>query len=121
MLGQTFDLLDIARVSVLAFIEILLSTDNTIVLAVLSRALPAAQRLRALYIGVISAFFLRAGALLLVSFILHSFWIELLGAAYLIYLSVRHFIKKGQNKIPAAPSSSGKPFFSSNFSILPLP
>ena len=70
MLGQTFDLIDIARVIALGFIEILLSADNAIVLGVLSRALPEIQRRKALYIGVISAFFLRAGAIFLVSFIL---------------------------------------------------
>ena len=111
MLGQTFDLFDIARLSALAFIEIVLSADNTIVLAVLSRALPEAKRHRALLIGLISAFFLRAGALLLVSLILHLTWVEILGAAYLIYLSLRHLTKKKPLQIAHTPTSFWKTVF----------
>ncbi len=108
MLGQTFDLIDIARVCSLSFIEILLSSDNAVILAVLSRALPQPLRQRALYIGLASAFFFRAVAILLLSFILDSPWIELLGAAYLIYLSIHYFTKKTHKKLPTAPASFWK-------------
>jgi len=111
MLGQTFDLIDIARVIALGFIEILLSADNAIVLGVLSRALPEIQRRKALYIGVISAFFLRAGAIFLVSFILHSPWLEILGAFYLLYLAIKHFIRKDQQSNPASPATFWKTVF----------
>jgi len=105
MLGQTFDLLDLARVSALALIEILLSADNTVVLAILIRTLPQKARNKALYIGIISAFFLRAGALFLVAYILHWPWVELLGGMYLIFLSIRHFVKRN-SKTPSPSSTS---------------
>ncbi|HEX2583323.1 MAG TPA: hypothetical protein VHL30_04330 [Chlamydiales bacterium] len=111
MLGQTFDLIDIARVLSLAFIEILLSADNAVILAMLSRALPPSQRQRVLYIGLLSAFLFRAGAILFVAFILDLPWIELLGAAYLIYLSIHHFFKKTRKNMPVAPASFWKTVF----------
>jgi YkoY family integral membrane protein len=45
------------------------------------------------------------------SFILHSFWIELLGAAYLIYLSSRHFVKKAKKNQQKPRSSFWKTVF----------
>jgi YkoY family integral membrane protein len=108
MLGQTFDLFDIARVSALTFLEILLSADNTVVLALLIRDLPETLRRKALYIGLVSAFFLRAGAIFLAAFILHWPWVEVLGGIYLIYLAIRHFIKKETKKISHSPTSFWK-------------
>lgn len=94
MLGQTFELSDLASVAVLAFIEIVLSSDNAIVLGLLAHALEEKKRIKALYIGLGSAFFLRAGALVLVSYILRFQWLQLVGAAYLLYLCIYHFAKK---------------------------
>jgi YkoY family integral membrane protein len=105
MFGQTFDLIDVARLSSLTFLEILLSADNALVLGLLSRALPPHLRQRALHIGVFSAFIFRAIAILLVFSILDSPWVQLLGAAYLIYLSIHHFVKKTQKTTPT-PSPS---------------
>jgi YkoY family integral membrane protein len=102
MFGQTFDLTDIPRVGALALLEIFLSADNAIVLGVLAHALPEKLRVKALYIGLISAFFLRAGALLIVSFLLRYPWLQLLGGAYLIFLSVQQLLKK--RKQPEFPS-----------------
>ncbi len=107
MLGQTFDLIDIPRLLALSLLEIVLSADNAIVLGVLSNALPPFLRRRALYIGALSAFISRAAAIFFVSLILHSLWIELLGAAYLIYLSIHHFFKK-KEPLNISPSSFWK-------------
>jgi predicted tellurium resistance membrane protein TerC len=64
MIEQSFAFADIPRIFTLVFLEILLSADNAIVLGVLSRSLPPHLRKKALFIGVASAFVLRAGALL---------------------------------------------------------
>ncbi len=93
MLHQIFEISDIPRVGALAFIEMALSVDNAIVLGVLVHALPALARKKALYIGLISAFFLRAIALFFASFILRSHWLEVLGGIYLIYLGLHYFIR----------------------------
>jgi YkoY family integral membrane protein len=91
---QDFALSDIPRVLALGFLEALLSADNAIVLGVLTRSLPSHLRKKALYVGVVSAFVLRAGALFAISFLLSSIWFQLLGGAYLLYLSIHHFVKK---------------------------
>ncbi|HSX11147.1 MAG TPA: hypothetical protein VLF94_05485 [Chlamydiales bacterium] len=94
MFEQSFAFSDIPRIFTLSFLEILLSTDNAIVLGILSRSLPAPLRRRALFIGLASAFLLRAAALFAVATLLEYAWVELLGAAYLIYLSIRYFTNK---------------------------
>ena len=106
--GQTFDLSDIPRIFFLALLEILLSADNAIVLGLLASHLPDKLKKKALWIGAFSAFFFRGAALLTISFLIEYKWIQLLGAAYLIYLSIRHFAKK---KGEAATPSGGHSFW----------
>jgi YkoY family integral membrane protein len=108
MIDQVFALSDAPRVFTLAFLELLLSADNAVVLAVLSLALPPSLRRKALLIGVLSAFFLRAAALLLITYLLQYPWIELVGALYLIYLSARYFIQKGKSISPQKSHSFWK-------------
>lgn len=94
MIEQTFAFSDIPRIFTLAFLEILLSADNAVVLGVLSHSLPPPLRRRALFIGIASSFVLRAAALLGIALLLESIWFQLLGGAYLAYLSIRSFFKK---------------------------
>lgn len=82
---------DLPSVFTLAFIEIVLSADNAIVLALLTRALPPPLRSKALYAGLVSSLVFRAGGLFSVAFLLEFAWIRLLGALYLLYLAVHHF------------------------------
>lgn len=99
MLEQSFALSDIPRILTLAFLEMLLSADNAIVLGLLARSLPNAHRKKAFFIGLASSFLLRAAAILAVATLLKYSWIQLAGAAYLLYLPLRHFTKK---PLPAA-------------------
>lgn len=96
MIEQVFVLSDLPRVIALGFLEMLLSADNAVILGVLCSGLPLHQRRRALFIGVASSFVLRALALLLIAHLLAFTWIQAVGGAYLIYLSIRHLIKKSQ-------------------------
>ncbi len=105
MFEQTFSLADIPRVGVLAFLELLLSADNALVLGLLVRALPHSLRRKALYIGVFSSFLLRAGALLGIAFLLHHLWIQIVGALYLLYLSLRHLLRKKEARSLSPPPS----------------
>jgi len=89
--GQTFEFLDLLRIAFLALLEILLSADNAIVLGILVRRLLPEQRKKALFIGVISSFFIRGASLFAVALLLRSAWIQLVGGAYLIYLCLSHF------------------------------
>lgn len=97
MFSQTFALSDVPQIFTLAFLEMLLSADNAVVLAVVSHSLPPLLRRKALYIGIASSFILRAGALLGIALVLESIWVQLLGSVYLLYLSLRYLIKKGKS------------------------
>ncbi len=106
MFGQTFEYSDLARLGALAFIEMLLSADNAVVLGLLAHALPEKLRKKALFIGLASAFFLRAAALLAISFLIRYRWLQLIGAAYLIYIAIHHFLKR-RSKTILPPSAIG--------------
>jgi YkoY family integral membrane protein len=109
MSEQVFALSDLPRVFALGFLEMLLSADNAVILGILCSALPLPLRRKALFIGVASSFILRALALLLVAHILVYTWIQAVGGAYLIYLSIRHLIKKKQRS--ATPPTKSHSFW----------
>lgn len=103
MFEQSFSLVDVPSIFTLAFLEFLLSADNAVILGLISSSLPEKQRAKALFIGVFSAFFLRAAALLGVAIVIQSIWVQILGGAYLLYLSFRYFTKRtkpGQEESP---------------------
>jgi len=91
--GQTFSPEDIPRVAVLAFLEMLLSADNTIVLGLIASRLHPSLRNRALYIGFVSAWIFRFVGILGIAFLLDFPWLQLAGGLYLLYLAFHHFLK----------------------------
>jgi len=92
MFSQTIGTGDIASLSALVLLEGLLSGDNALVLAVMVRHLPKAQQKKALTYGLGAAFLFRLVAILLAKMILGIWWLQGLGAAYLIYLPIKHFM-----------------------------
>lgn len=92
MFHQTFATADIFRVLVLGFLEWVLSADNILVLAILVRPLTVELQRKALFVGILSAFFLRFIAILGASFLIQFAWIQILGAIYLLYLAVHYFL-----------------------------
>jgi YkoY family integral membrane protein len=105
MFDQSFALSDLPRVGTLSFLEIVLSADNALVLGVIAATLPAPLRKKALFIGIGSAFFLRAAALVFLAYLLKYPWIQLLGAIYLLYLCIRYLIHtKKQPQLNASRS-----------------
>jgi YkoY family integral membrane protein len=99
MFEQTFDLVDVPKLAILAFLEILLSADNAVVLSLLTRLLPEAERKKALWIGVASSFLFRAIAILFLSFLLQYLWLQVVGGMYLVFLAVRHFYKANKKQL----------------------
>jgi len=93
---QVFALGDIPKIFVLSFIELLLSADNAVIIGALIHNLPRHLRKKALVIGVSFAFFIRAVAIASVSILFKYTWIQLLGAIYLIHLSISYFTKKNK-------------------------
>lgn len=107
MFGQTFSTPDIATVGVLLILEALLSADNALVLAILVRHLPKEQQRKALMYGLGGAFFLRGSAIVLATYIISFWWLQLIGALYLLYLPIKHFYhaaNQGKAKTPKLSS-----------------
>ncbi|MCJ1656739.1 TerC family protein [Staphylococcus sp. NRL 16/872] len=75
---------------VLVFLEGLLAADNAVVMAVMVKHLPPEQRKKALFYGLLGAFVFRFIALFLISIIVNFWFIQALGAAYLIFMSIRN-------------------------------
>lgn len=78
---------------ILIGLEGLLSADNALVLAVIAKHLPEEQKKRAINYGIILAFIFRFSALFAISFIANVWQIQAIGAAYLLYLGLKHVIK----------------------------
>jgi len=92
MFGQSFQLRDLGTVAFLVLLEALLSADNALVLAILVRPLPPEEQKKALFYGLGGAFVLRTAAILFAAFIINFWWLQLIGALYLLYLPVKHFL-----------------------------
>ena len=104
-LNQTFSIIDIPKVLLLAFLECLLSADNALVIASIVKPLSKAKREKALWIGAFSALILRGAAIVFAAYLIRFFYIQLLGAFYLIYLAFSYQIKSKKNTL-LSPSPS---------------
>ncbi len=78
---------------ILIGLEGLLSADNALVLAVIAKHLPEKEKDRAIKYGIFLAFAFRFVALFAISFIANIWQIQAIGAAYLLYLGLKHIIK----------------------------
>ncbi|MEC0226463.1 TerC family protein [Paenibacillus alba] len=78
---------------ILIGLEGLLSADNALVLAVIAKHLPEEEKKKAINYGIIMAFVFRFAALFAISFIANVWQIQAIGAAYLLYLGLKHIIK----------------------------
>ena len=86
---------DLLTVGLLVALEGLLSADNAMVLAVLALGLPKHEQQKALRYGVVGALVFRAVATLFAVYLIQVAWVKLIGAAYLLYLVIRHFSHSG--------------------------
>lgn len=78
---------------ILIGLEGLLSADNALVLAVIAKHLPESDKRKAINYGIIMAFVFRFIALFAISFIANVWQIQAIGAAYLLYLGLKHVIQ----------------------------
>lgn len=92
MFNQTFETQDFLTLVILGILEGLLSADNALVLAIMVRHLPdKAQQRRALSLGLAMSFGFRIVAIVLVAWLIGLWWLQVIGAVYLLYLPVKHF------------------------------
>ena len=97
MLHQTFTLGDIPVVLLLVLLEGLLSADNALVLAIMVRHLPPKQQQKALSLGLGMSFGFRFIAILLATQVIKLWWLQAIGALYLLYLPIKHFLHHSQH------------------------
>lgn len=83
----------IAIFATLILLEGILSFDNAAVLAAMARRLPKEQQRKALLYGLVGAYTFRFAAIFGASLLIENLWLRILGGAYLVYLTVSHFIK----------------------------
>ncbi len=108
MFGQTFRFSDFGAIGFLVVLEALLSADNALVLAIMVRPLPHDQQKKALLYGLGGAFVLRTASIILAAYIINFWWLQGLGALYLLYLPAKHFISHASNR---TPQTVNRPFW----------
>lgn len=96
--GQQFQVGDLASVAALVILEALLSADNALVLAIMVKHLSKADQKKALLYGLGGAFFFRLVAILFATVILKLWWLQAIGAAYLILMTLKHFLSKSHDE-----------------------
>jgi YkoY family integral membrane protein len=103
LIAQSLTLADYGTVALTIFmlviLEGLLSADNALVLAVLVRHLPKEQQKRALRYGIIGAFVFRIIAVIFAGLLLDYWIFKIIGAFYLIFLAMKHFIGHGHEEV----------------------
>lgn len=105
--GQTFAPGDVPIILLLVLLEGLLSADNALVLAIMVRHLPKEQQQKALLYGLAGAFVFRFVAILLASWIIQLWWLQLVGAAYLMWVAVKHFWLHGSGSHKEVKAGGG--------------
>jgi YkoY family integral membrane protein len=81
-------------IGTLVILEGLLSADNALVLAVMVKHLPPAQRKKALFYGLLGAYIFRFIAIGVGVFLIKLWWVKVLGAGYLAWLAIKYFLDK---------------------------
>ncbi|WP_392346167.1 DUF475 domain-containing protein, partial [Parasynechococcus sp.] len=108
--GEVLDLLP-----VLVLLELILSADNAVALAAIARSSRQPERERlALNLGIGIALVLRIALIVVAQWVLQNVWVQLLAAAYLVWLVVDHFSKRSvaddQSLESKESSSLSRPF-----------
>ena len=75
---------------VLIVLEGLLAADNAVVMAVMVKHLPRLEQKKALFYGLLGAFVFRFAALFMITFLVNMWWIQALGATYLLFISIKN-------------------------------
>ena len=85
---------------VLIVLEGLLAADNAVVMAVMVKHLPRLQQKKALFYGLLGAFVFRFAALFMITLLVNIWQIQALGAAYLLFISIKSIVDQRKNDNP---------------------
>lgn len=119
MFSEAF-IADATIVLTLLLLEAVLSFDNAAILAAMVRKLPVKDRKKALLYGLVGAYGLRIGAILLASFLIQTPILKVLGGGYLLFVGIRHFVQLARHKEGHAhtPKSIGGMWYRMGFPAL---
>ncbi|MBU5465985.1 TerC family protein [Virgibacillus sp. MSJ-26] len=105
---------------ILIGLEGLLAADNALVLAIMVKHLPHLERRKALFYGLLGAFVLRFGSLFVISFLVDVWYVQALGAGYLLFISIKHlydhYFNREQEEIDIA-KGNGSGFWMTVFKV----
>ena len=104
---------------VLIVLEGLLAADNAVVMAVMVKHLPRIEQKKALFYGLLGAFVFRFAALFMITFLVNMWWIQALGATYLLFISIKSIYdqKKKSNDNVEIKSGRGSGFWMTVFKV----
>jgi len=103
---------------ILIGLEGLLAADNALVLAIMVKHLPDEKRRKALFYGLAGAFILRLGSLFIISFLVDVWQVQAIGAAYLLFISIKHLYDKAMNRDNTkVPKKTGSGFWMTVFKV----
>jgi YkoY family integral membrane protein len=101
----------LSTILVLMVLEVILSADNALILGVIVQKLPVHLRRKALFYGILGAYVLRGLALLFAALVIKLWWVQVLGAAYLLYIALKHFLKPEEAHAPPPVEVSAAHFW----------
>lgn len=79
---------------VLIGLEGILAADNALVMSIMVKHLPEDKRKKALFYGLAGAFVFRFASLFIISFLADVWYVQAIGAFYLLYISINHIVKQ---------------------------
>ena len=89
------------------WINILLSGDNAVVIALAARSLPAKQQKQAIMIGSGAAIVMRIGLTIVAAQLLQLPWLKLIGALLLLYIGITLVLPESEHEGDADDRKSG--------------
>ncbi|MGC8966882.1 MAG: TerC family protein [Thermus sp.] len=101
----------LAAILTLIVLEVILSADNALILGVIVQKLPPALRRKALFYGILGAYVLRGLALLFAALVIKLWWVQALGAAYLLHIALKHFLSPQEAHAPPPLEVSAAQFW----------
>ncbi|HUC91170.1 MAG TPA: TerC family protein [Paenibacillus sp.] len=79
---------------VLIGLEGILAADNALVISIMVKHLPEKERKKALFYGLAGAFVFRFASLFIISYLANVWYVQAIGAAYLLYIAISHMVKR---------------------------
>ena len=117
MVAQEFGIGDLKAIVLLIFLEGLLSADNALVLAIMVRHLPHNLQKKALLYGLGGAFVFRFVAILLATLIIQLWWLQLVGALYLAWITAKHFASQRKSGDTSQIKAIGRSFWATVLAV----